>query len=115
MTELLQEAHNHRLGGQYPEAEACYRQVLEADANCAEACWGLGHTLLGLGDFDGCTEFFQHAIDLEPTNALFILDLAKFLTMLGEYEQARPLFNQVIEMGANERFVSEAKKQLAYF
>jgi len=39
---------------------------------------------------------------------------AKFLTMLGEYAEARPMFMRIIEIGGNERIVSEAKKQLSY-
>jgi tetratricopeptide (TPR) repeat protein len=115
MTELLERAHNHRLSGEYPEAEALYRQILEAAGDCAEACWGLGHVLMNEGDFDSCTDFFGRAIDLDPANALYVLDLAKFLAMLGEEDQAKDLFNRVLTMGGNERYVSEAKKQLAYF
>lgn len=114
MSDLLQQAHNHRTSGQYGQAEALYRALLEQDENCAEACWGLGHTLMNEGDFDACAEFFRRASELEPTNLLFLLDLAKFLTMLGEYEEARPLFIRIIEIGGNERIVSEAKKQLSY-
>jgi hypothetical protein len=35
--------------------------------------------------------------------------------MLGEDDQAKPLFERVVALGGNERYVSEAKKQLAYY
>jgi tetratricopeptide (TPR) repeat protein len=114
MSQLLEQAHNHRLRGEYAEAEALYRQLL-GEGDSPEACWGLGHTLMNEGDFDGCVEFFERALALAPDNALYVLDLAKFLAMLGEDARAKDLFNQVIAIGGDERCVSEARKQLAYY
>ena len=114
-SDLLEQAHRYRLSGQYAEADALYRQILAEEDGCAEACWGLGHALMNLGDFDNCPLFFQRAIDTEPDNSLFLLDLGKFLCMLGEDDQAKPLFERVVALGGNERYVSEAKKQLAYY
>jgi tetratricopeptide (TPR) repeat protein len=115
-SDLLEQAHRHRLSGEYAEADALYRRILAEDQDgCAEACWGLGHTLMNMGDFDACPVFFQRAIDAEPDNSLFLLDLGKFLAMLGEDDQAKTLFERVVELGGNERYVSEAKKQLAYY
>jgi tetratricopeptide (TPR) repeat protein len=115
MSESLEQAHRARLSGQYAEAAALYRQALAADRACGEACWGLGHTLLNEGDFDACAEFFARALALEPDNALFLLDLAKFFAMLGEDDRAKALFERVVALGGNERYVSEAKKHLAYY
>jgi tetratricopeptide (TPR) repeat protein len=116
MSELLEQAHRHRLTGQYAEADALYRRVLEEDGACAEACWGLGHTVMnGEGDFDACAEFFRRALEIEPENALYVFDLARFLAMIGEDDQAKALFERVVAIGGNERYVSEAKKQLAYY
>lgn len=114
MSQLLEQAHNHRLRGEYSEAEAIYRQLL-AEGDCPAACWGLGHALMNEGDFDGCVEFFERAIALEPANALYVLDLAKFFAMLGEDDRAKRLFTEVVAVGGDERCVSEAKKQLAYY
>jgi Flp pilus assembly protein TadD len=114
-SELLEQAHRHRLSGEYAEAAPLYRQALEVEGSCAEACWGLGHTLMNEGDFDACTEFFQRATDLEPENGLFLLDLAKFLAMIGEDDQAKELYERIVTLGGDERHVSEAKKQLRYY
>lgn len=115
MSELLQQAHQCRLSGRYTEAEALYRRLVAEEGECAEACWGLGHTLMNEGDFDACVEFFQRAIDLDPDNALFVLDLAKLFAMLGEDERAKELFARVLAIGGNDKYVSEAKKQLTYY
>jgi Flp pilus assembly protein TadD len=115
MSDTLETAHGHRLRGEYEEAEAAYRQVLAADPDNAAACWGLGHTLMNQGDFDGCGSLFMQAVELDSENSLYLLDLAKFLAMLGEYERARPFFEAVVEKADNERLISEAKKQLSYF
>jgi tetratricopeptide (TPR) repeat protein len=115
MSDLLQQAHHHRLGGEYGEAEALYRRIMAEEGDCAEACWGLGHTLMNQGDFDACAEFFERATELEPANALYVLDLAKFLAMVGEDDRAKELYNRVVAIGGNEKCVSEAKKQLTYY
>jgi Flp pilus assembly protein TadD len=114
-SDLLEQAHQHRISGQYPEAAALYQQALDEDGACAEACWGLGHTLMNEGDFDTCTVYFQRATDLEPDNGLFLLDLARFLAMIGEDDQAKAMFERVVALGGEERYVSEAKKQLRYY
>jgi Flp pilus assembly protein TadD len=114
MSDQLQKAHEHRISGQYPEAESCYREVLAGAPNHAEACWGLANTLMNLGDFDSCREFFQKAVDLEADNPRFLYHMAMFLTMLGEYEEAKPLFEQVVELGTDPKLASEARKQLSY-
>ncbi len=114
MSQLLEQAHAHRLRGEYAEAEALYRQVV-AEGDNAAAYWGLGHTMMNEGDFDGCVEFFERAIALEPTNALYVLDLAKFFAMLGEDERAKQMFTRVLDIGGDEKYASEAKKQLLYY
>lgn len=115
MSDNLEKAHSHRLNGQYQQAEALYRQILQEGANNSEACWGLGHTLMNGGDFEGCVAYFEKAIELEGQNSRYLIDLAKFQTMMGEYEKAEVLFSRVIELGEDDQLVSEAKKQLSYF
>ncbi|NLO73149.1 MAG: tetratricopeptide repeat protein [candidate division WS1 bacterium] len=115
MSDTLETAHGHRLRGEYEEAEAAYRQILACEPNNAAAFWGLGHTLMNLGDFDNCESSFLQAVELDGENPLYLLDLAKFLTMLGEYERAKPFFEAVVEKADNDRLISEAKKQLSYF
>jgi len=115
MGDNLEKAHSHRIKGEYQQAETLYRRVLQENANNAEACWGMGHTLMNRGDFDICVEYFEKAAKLDSENSRYLIDLAKFQAMLGEHEKARPLFNKVVELGQDERLVSEAKKQLSYF
>jgi Flp pilus assembly protein TadD len=115
MSDILQTAHNHRLSGEYEQAEAAYREVLACEPANAQACWGLAHTLMNQGEFEACEVCFLQAIELDGDNCLFLLDAAKYFTMLGEYEKARPFFEQVVAQGTDDRLVSEAKKQLSYF
>ena len=115
MSDMLQTAHTHRQNGEYEAAEAAYREVLACEPANAQACWGLAHTLMNEGEFEACETCFMQALEFDGANALFALDAAKFFTMLGEYEKARPLIERVVAQASDERLVSEAKKQLSYF
>ena len=114
MSEKLQQAHSYRMSGEYPQAESLYREVLQETPDCAEACSGLGHTLMNEGDFDACVGFLRRAVEAEPDNSQYLMDLAKFHTMLAEYAQAAPLFSNIVDLNADSRLVNEAKKQLSF-
>ena len=114
MRERLEQAHLYRVNGDYERAGVCYAEVLAGCPTSAEACWGMGHTLMNQGDFDGCSEYFRRSVDVEPENTTFLHHLAMFLTMIGEYDEARFLFARVVEIGDNPELLGEARKQLSY-
>ena len=115
MSELLQQANERRINGEYEQAQALYEQIVAEEADNAEAWWGLAHTMMNQGEFELAGEHFQQAIQLAPQNQCFIYDLAMLHTMLGQYEEARPLFEQVIRIDPAAAEAAAAKEQLSYY
>lgn len=114
-SETLQQAHEHRINGQYDEAIELYRQILDEDPEQAEALWGTGLSLMNTGEFDEALEMICQAAELEPENQLYLLDAGKHYTMLGMYDEAKPFFEKVIALDATSKHGVEAQKQLSYY
>ena len=113
--ETLEQAHSHRISGEYEPAIEVYRQLLQADPAHAEALWGLGLSLMNTGDFDGSLEALEAAVKAEPNNGLYLVDAGKCYTMLGMYDEAKPFFDKIIELDPNSEHAGEAKKQLSFY
>ena len=111
----LQQAHEHRINGEYDEAIELYQEILDEDPEHAEALWGLGLSEMNSGDFDEALEKISRAAELDPDNQLYLLDAGKHYTMLGMYEEARPYFEKVIELDPASKHGAEAQKQLSYY
>ncbi len=111
----MQQAHEHRINGQYDDALELYQQVLDENAENAEALWGMGLSLMNTGEFDEALEMIARAAEIEPENQLYLLDAGKHYTMLGMYDEARPFFERVIELDAGSKHGVEAQKQLSYY
>jgi len=82
-SEMLEQAHEHRINGEYDEAIDLYQQVLTDQAELAEALWGLGLSLMNTGEFDEALEIIVRACDAEPDNQLYLLDAGRHYTTLG--------------------------------
>ena len=115
MSELLQQADAHRRNGEYVLAHALYEQIVGQEPSNAAAWWGLAHTVMNEGDFEAAKEDFDQAVRLAPHNQQFLYDYAMLQTMLGEYEQARPLLERIVAIDPTVREALEAKKQLSYY
>jgi tetratricopeptide (TPR) repeat protein len=107
-------AHEHRVSGEYDQAEAAYRQLVNDPGCGAEAAWGLGLTLMNVGEFDAAIASLEKAVVLEPRNQKYLIDLAKHHTMLGQYGLARPIFQQVVNIDSDSPDGAEALRQLRY-
>jgi len=114
-TRLLKEGNQARIDGDYAKARPMLQEAVDASPDVAECYWALGHVLINVGDFDEGIETFDRAVELEPGNQRFIVDLAKSLEMLGEFERARPLLEKVLELDSNTREAEEARKSLSYY
>lgn len=115
MSELLQQADTHRVNGEYEQAHALYEQILAEDPGNGEAWWGLAHTVMNQGDFDVAGEHFGRAVQLAPRNQRFLYDFAMLYTMSGQFEEAQPLFEQVVAIDPTAREAAAARKQLSYY
>jgi len=113
--QCLKRAHCHRTNGDYDQASELYRQVLGADSSLAEAWWGHGLTLMNMGEFEESLDCLEKATVLDPGNQKYLLDLAKHQTMLGLFEEAKPVFERVVELDATSREAEEARNQLRYY
>jgi len=113
-TQEVATAHSCRQQGQYEEAHALYQQAVEADASVAEAWWGLGLTLMNMGEFEESISCLEKASALDPTSQRYLLDLGKHQTMLGMYDEAKPVFERVIELNETSREADDARNQLRY-
>ncbi|MFP4248082.1 MAG: tetratricopeptide repeat protein [Armatimonadota bacterium] len=111
----LQQAHEHRINGEYDEAMELYSQILDEDPEHAEALWGMGLSQMNIGEFDEALEKINQAAEIEPDNQLYLLDAGKHYTMLGMYDEAKPYFERVIELDAASKHGAEAQKQLSYY
>ncbi len=60
----------HQLG-RNREAEALFRVTLALDPKCADAACNIGKVLLETGNIAAATEWFERALELEPSNGLF--------------------------------------------
>ncbi len=92
-----------------------YEQVLAEDADHSEALWGLGLSLMNVGEFDEALEKIARAAELEPSNQQYALDAGKHYTMLGMYDEAKPYFERVMEIDPTSKEGVEAQKQLSYY
>lgn len=113
--EMLEQAHEHRINGEYDAAIDLYNQVLAAAPDLAEALWGLGLSLMNTGEFDEALAMIVRACDLEPDNQLYLLDAGKHYTMLGMYDEAKPFFERTVALGADTKYGADAQKQLSYY
>ena len=98
--------------GQYDDAMARFRSVLEEAPNHARAHLGLGLVYCFVGLFDKSIEEMKLAVECDPNSVEAHLNLAKTYAMLGMYDEAKVVFNRVLELQPGH---PEAKKQLAYF
>ena len=112
---IYDEANKARISGDYETALPLLETAVRACPDAACCWWALGHVLLNTGDFDRAIARMQKATELEPANLKYILDLAKSLEMLGEYDQARPILERVIELDGESREAAEARKNLSYY
>jgi tetratricopeptide (TPR) repeat protein len=110
----LAAAHSQRINGQYGEADDLYRRVLAADECAADAWWGLGLTLMNMGEFEESIACLEKASALVPTSQRYLLDLGKHQTMLGLYDEAKPVFERVVAIDGNTREAEDARNQLRY-
>jgi tetratricopeptide (TPR) repeat protein len=75
---LLEQGNRHYRSGEYKEAEACYKEAIELDPDCALGHAALGHVAYVGGRFQEASRCYERAVDLDPgletTLAPLILD-----------------------------------------
>jgi tetratricopeptide (TPR) repeat protein len=113
--EQLQSAHRLRIDGQYDDALIVYREIVSTDESAAEAWWGIGLALMNTGEFDEAIETLEKACALSGNTPKYWLDLGKLQTMLGMDDEAKPIFEKIVEMAPGSKEADEAGNQLRYY
>lgn len=104
-------ALEHKINGEYDEAEALFKAVLVDQPDNADAYHELGLTYSYRVYIDESIECLEKCAAMRPDSTQFLMSLAKTHTMYGDFDKARPLFEKVLEM---DPFNVEAAEQLQY-
>ena len=94
---FLNQSHKHFIS----EMEFVFttsKKILEKPSS--HMCFAMGVILLTRGFYDDAIKHFQKAVDLEPGNVQAIKHYGIALTLKGDYENARHVFNHLIESGS---------------
>ena len=95
---LLNRAIAAHGAGNFQEAEAGYKTVLEKQPNNSEAYFHYGKLAAQCGDFDAAEQLFRVAIANNQKNTASWLELGIIQRQKGDYEDAKKIFEKVIEI-----------------
>jgi len=88
--------------GETENAIAAYSKLLVLDPQNIYANYNLGYVhLVLMGDYEQAIGFFDQAIVLKPDYFEAMYNKGYCLELLGEYQQARDLYNEVLEIEVN--------------
>lgn len=110
--ELYDRGVAFKVEGNYEEAQAAFKSILELDFNHAEAHHQLGLVYGFIGMFDESIEELTTAVRLNGTDLRARNDLALTYCMLGMSEQAKAEFEAVLSADPDNEV---AKKNMVYF
>ncbi|GAB4452360.1 MAG: hypothetical protein OHK0029_03120 [Armatimonadaceae bacterium] len=109
--ERFDKAVQHKINGEYDEAEELFRSVIKEQPSNADAYHELGLTYSYRVKMDESIEALEMAVRLMPTSTRYLVDLGKTHTMYGDYDKAKPIFQKVLEL---DPFNDEAQDQLSF-
>lgn len=109
--ERFNKAMQHKLNGEYDEAEDLFHAVLAEQPGNAEAHFELGITYSMRVKIDESIESLDTAVRLAPNSIPYLVNFGKVLTMFGEYDRAKPLFQKVLQL---DPFNQDAADQLDF-
>lgn len=112
LDERCEQAWELKNQGEYDDAMARFKALLEEAPSHARAHLGLGLVYCFVGLFDEAIDEMRCAVDCDPNSVEAHLNLAKTYAMLGRYDEAKAVFHRVLELHPDH---PEARKQLAFF
>ena len=86
--EILQRGIEFHSKNQFPEAEACYKEVLGIDPDNADAIHLLGLLADSIGDKGLAVDLVRYAISIQSDNPLFHSNLGNILRAQGRLDEA---------------------------
>src|SRR6202166_2172575 len=109
--ELLETGLKHQQAGRLPEAEACYRRVLAAHPDHADALHLLGVIAHQVGRRDLAVELIGQAIKQNGHNPVYFSNLGVVLKDQGKLDEAMTAYRQAIRLRPD---YAEAYSNLGY-
>ena len=109
--ERFARALQHKMNGEYDEAETLLKSVIVEQPTNADAYHELGLTYSFRVFMDESIDALEKAVSLVPTSTRYLNDLGKTHAMYGDYDKAKPVFESVLQM---DPFNDEAMKNLQY-
>jgi tetratricopeptide (TPR) repeat protein len=107
----FERALQHKINGEYDEAEALFKAVLQEQPDNADAHHELGLTYSFRVYIDESIEELEAAVRLSPNSIPYLMSLGKTHTMYGDYDKAKPIFQRVLQM---DPFNDDAQMQLDF-
>ena len=107
----FEKALQHKINGEYDEAEALFKSVLVEQPSNADAYHELGLTYSFRVYMDESIDALEHAVHLDPNSIRYLMSLGKTHTMYGDYDKAKPIFQRVLQL---DPFNDDAQDQLAF-
>ena len=109
--ERFARAMQHKINGEYDAAETLFQSVLQEQPNNADAYHELGLTYSYRVFMDESIDALEKAVALSPTSVRYLVDLGKTHAMYGDYDKAKPVFEQVLQI---DPFNDDAITNLQY-
>ena len=92
----------HLMLRQFTEAAATFNRVLSLNPRHAEASYGLGVALDGLGKLDEAVAAYTRALELNLDYADAHFNLARVLTVQAKYDQAIKHYRQALQLNPED-------------
>ena len=109
-TERFSQAVQHKVNGEYDDAETLFMSIIREEPTNAEAFHELG-LVYSFRVHDNTLPALEKAVYLAPSNVKYWVSLGKTYSMFGEDDKARRAFNRALEL---DPFNDEATKNLSY-
>ena len=98
IAELLQQAMEHHRAGQWPQAEALYRRILQLSPGHVDALYLLGVMAYQAGQYALAIDFLDRAILRQPELAQLHAKRGEVLHALGQYRDAIAAFDRALAL-----------------
>ncbi|MBE9141730.1 class I SAM-dependent methyltransferase [Planktothrix mougeotii] len=101
ISELYQQAIQYQESGQFPEAIACYQQLINVDPQFLLAYQRIGYYSLKLEQFEQAVTAYQKVIELNPNEFWAYNNLGEAFIKLQRWQEAIPVYEKACQIDPN--------------